>query len=531
MKKRFLILGAGVFILWANVFTSLASADTIAGNSVSCTQQPAILWSGSEVGYARFTIQFRLTVGAHSAVAGRWEDSNGASGPFKWWGNNTDVAQAFWTSSDSTGGANSPLGVNLAPGSSATARFVLQKSGAYGDCFSAAAVVVTRTPYTEGGGGTGGGGGGIATPSPSPTPNPSATPTPSPTPSPTGVGGCQLVTDPDCVPPSGFCWGFGPPAPSADYPLVPCETPSPSPSPSATPEPPCTSWSDDSGIPPNNDEYSDGLCEFTLTNGLYYRVSGNYTVNLNSWGTSLSIAGLYTAGGHSVASWALGCAGGGVNINNATRQYSSWCEFTGTTGSYVFRQTSGGGGGTGWYYEFVAYLEAGINSDGSPVPSSTPTATPSASAGGTGEPTLPPGWPTPSAPSGGSFGEVCAPGSYSEVLCSPAPDYSFAPASPDADGFDAVLSELGGKAPFGYVSQLVDAIDGGAGGAAGAGLDECFTLPYWTAVGMQEAEGCLPLQDMADDASWVRTPLLAMLMMVVGVGLLKWVNRSSGGGS
>jgi hypothetical protein len=101
------------------------------------------------------------------------------------------------------------------------------------------------------------------------------------------------------------------------------------------------------------------------------------------------------------------------------------------------------------------------------------------------------------------------------------------------DAFGALESDLNGRAPFGYIKQVGDALNGAAGNAAGGDPDYCMDIPQWRpaeAGGDTTAHGCLPLSDMASSGSFVRGILLTMLILVGGVGILRWTLRSAPAG-
>jgi hypothetical protein len=179
----------------------------------------------------------------------------------------------------------------------------------------------------------------------------------------------------------------------------------------------------------------------------------------------------------------------------------------------------------------------------SPTPDATPTPTPSPTATPSGDPSgfIQSAPPVPPDQNGTGGFDVCDPqfvDAHGAQLCASNPAYSFAPATADPEGFDGVMLHLSSKAPFGYINQVVSAVEDAAGSAPGGsgpsgGTFGCFTLPRWapaSAGGTTNTEVCIPFMTFASAAAPFRPAILAMFLVLAGVAMLRWASRASGGG-
>lgn len=234
-----------------------------------------------------------------------------------------------------------------------------------------------------------------------------------------------------------------------------------------------------------------------------------------------------------------------------------------TTGHAVTMHMESGFGWPG--YTFSACIVASATGPAafpSPSPSATPTPTPTPSdpfAGRSAD-------PTPMGPPGGGGGvDICNehPGISACATWPPIPSgfdlcaahpsvlacMTMPPASATADpsagaaGFDAVFNHLMSKAPFGYVNQAVAAI-GAAASAANAGNGPggggctrgyaCLDLP-WFCAGCPEqnqvVQADVPIGEFATQAAPFRAVILALMIVLFAVAVLRWTQRTVGGGS
>jgi hypothetical protein len=489
-------------MLWAMFFTSVANADTVGGNSSDgCQSSSLIAYEGDIVGMAELRIRFRLNIpDAGTVVTGRWLLSNGQAAPSKAWQGPISV----WASSETAGGFYSPLIIRFIPGSVGRARFVIERPADYGSCFIVSNVQVDRVRTGNGGGGAvptpPPGGGGVATPSPSPTPEggpPSASPTATPTSPP-----CSN-TNPipaGCVPPPGYCWGYGPPTPGQGWPIMECEsaTPSPSPTPSPTPSPPprveCTThdvdprWTSDNRTCKSPDgEHFDFLSGHSYTVTFFAPTTGGGN----------QAGGHFRQGGHSSADTAMSACMGSPASNMGAATSRS-CTFTVTTVAAGFYRYGF------WMISWAASATTGYMSIVDNNPAATPTPTPVPSSTPTPSPTLPPNWGTAPPPPPGEGGGAGQPGSGDGFE--------------DIDGNDVDAGTGGGD----------DGVPGSSGG--GSGVPECTVSDLTLKPGYQPYD---PVTDISDLGPRIdgKDPVSGIATAVGWLGDMLWTmpNRIGNG--
>jgi len=564
--KRRLFIIASVIAIAVGMLSSAerAQADSFGmPNSSGCVHSMT-LYSGPMAGLSRLMISFHITIPANTpteTVQGRWTSDSGGSGAAQWWTGRVAGA-GDWDAyvGYRVNGATWSF-VNIVPGGTGTASFKITEPYNYGGCFYVDHIIVDRWFLSDGGGGAGGtgggGGGGIATP----TPRPSGAATPSPYAS---IGaGCDpsAAPVPSCPPPAGYCWGYGPPAPSQGWPIYPCDTPGPTASPSGSAPPSCVHLADGACFFPGtyakarstalNGCAASGSAggiivgtSATLVNGRTYQYNIQWTgvtvkIPTTPSGSCTMIDGLGNSG------FASRATDGGTSLwGGFTGQSINNANASGTiTGTFTCNSTCGSTNGTLRWDGFDGrdeYTLTIIYGEIWPVGSAPATASPSPSPSSGPTQAPPRGYGSPNATgnpdqqSGGGGG-----GDGTTDICPPNPGIlacatnfipSFVPGSIASGAVDALIEDLKGRAPFGYAYQIGDAINSAATGGAGAGSDYCFDLPRWTPDGEVSTEACIPLQDMADAASYVRSGLLALLTILVAVSLFKTATGGLGGG-
>jgi len=109
-------------------------------------------------------------------------------------------------------------------------------------------------------------------------------------------------------------------------------------------------------------------------------------------------------------------------------------------------------------------------------------------------------------------------------MCAPLPS-SPEPASVDPDAVGDLVEALRGRAPFGEMLQVAEALDDATTGAAGGAIDWCFDLPRWTSEGTGTTEACIPATDFTEPLAVWRGLLLVLLTIGFGVALVKTVTK------
>lgn len=529
MRARWVLVSLAAFGLGASMavpgVVDIALADSSGFASSGCVYEYRV-GPVSMVGASELRVRFRLDIPAGTVVIGRWEDTNGTTGPQRWWVG--PIGQWYQYG----GEADSALRVMVAPGASGSASFRLFRPADYGACWTVSDIVVDRIMYTGSGGGSPGGG--MATP----TPSPSGAPSPSPYPSsdPEGPYGTSS-------PPPGYCWGYGPPAPGQPWPIYPCEGASPTPTPAA---PGCggtrltvVSGASVSGesvaVPAGQYAYvykieeaiawagsSDQESRLYKTDATFLWASARFP-SQNPTATSTS----WTYGGSPPGWWDVArppysgvyrYVSGDVGLDASYGGW--WLNETGVSVTVQLRSSFAYGGYTQAICLVVSVTSPSVLAGGDP---GGPSPSPGASA-------TPP-WAIPSIGVSVSVDvNICAANRLIPACTfRPLPSYGAPQSSAAVGAFASVVDLAKGKAPFGYVAQVADAIEAGVAGAAGAEPDWCFQMKRWDPeAGITEAPACLPLQDMANAAAFSRPVLVAILMLVGGVAVLRWVMRSTG---
>lgn len=514
-KRRVVLLLVVVFALLTQLPTQRVNGESFSGHSTgSCVTDATVLYSGPALGYARYSIHFRVSLADASTVQWGWSHSGGQLGAQAWlhgpvlW----NVTSGNPPYQQSAGAWEAALIAVLDPGSTGTVSFTIRKAASYGGCYSVDNVVVERigavpgpTPPPNGGGFS------TATPLPSgASAEPGATTTAAPT------GSCApdaSYTVPEgCTAPPGYCYvpigllGFG------LVTMVPCggsPTPPPSPSPSAPPAYCSGGWDADAGgcVQVSDQWGSDqGSIDvgparpwtLTLVAGRVYHGEATLTASAGSrdstachaqWRTGGSISDIVNDGDCRIATptaVAWSSWGGGTFTGNPADGY----EYGGGSQSRDLDFSTDVNCCSGSLITFTWTVKVWVvNADGSPCtgggcPSPGPTATPSssASAGASGPPSLPPGWYPPgfSSPEPLATGPVniCGPGPTIAACRTAGPDGSgdiFGGYDPDPSG---LLDRLAQKVPFGYVSQMNGDLQGLIASPGSAKPDLCGDFDF-----------------------------------------------------
>lgn len=502
-KRRVLLVLLVGFLGWSLLATSnTARGETYAGSSGSkCDTTAHTVFSmplDGTVASAEIS-QAKLVVDAGTVVRGYWVLSNGTSPGTKYWqGPGTFFS---WYGDGKVGSAY--LRINLVQGTTGTLRFVLVKTGQYGECWTASNIGVRVLRFSTGNPNPPPGGGGPS-PDPSPTPSPTQPPSASPSASP-APGWC---VDPD----------YDPTRPGTGA-YIPCETAAPS----ATPSPAANIWTCSrpfgasgftgsqscTGAPPVLTAMTQ-----TLTWSNVLSSAGSMWASDVKWSTTTD-GNVGAQGGT--------CAGGRIGFqcgtNSATRTGSYTPTLPGDLGTVTATLTGQGeccaGGNVGTLTSSMTWTIT----DSAATPSPSPAASPSGGA------TLPPSF-APSLPPPPYAQDGDGDGTPDE------PAYSIAPASIDPGGVAQLVEQLKGKAPFGYAYQAVDALTGATANAAGSSAAfGCQTVPLWHPGGTQEVEWCIPWNEMAATAAPVRFVFLAIVVIVFAVAYIRLARSTAAGGT
>lgn len=525
MRRRAFWLVALVVALAIMQTPMPARADTVPGYPTAGCQGTG--WTAYSTpwvaGLSAITIRFHLWISGGTgatSVQGRWESAGRVwSGAV--WRSEHSGGDSFWI--DEAGYGSVKLIPGPPPEGGGWLRYGLAVVAGPG-CFVVDQVTVTRWANTGG--------------DPAPTTTPAATgavPSSSPGPS--------------ASPVAGWCPVYN----GGDWVWVPCATAPPTATPSASPPP--------SGVPGS----CEGLTAYTgygtfawdTGTGMPYgcllwwgRVQSSGTMTY-TFGAGFDVYRISTVAGIAQVRSADpldgtepdGCWGGCTSLGSWSGSYPQWvtgyATETGVNKTVLANEyvsvwlMAGGLDGTLTVNGPSAYATP---SPPPATPTPTPSPDPSAVAFCEANPgswlcaSAPPGWvtPPPALPDDGGWipVDICPPGT--DILaCSTWPP-SPAPASPDVAG-DAVaqlIADAREHSPFGELGQVGDALTEGLDNAAGGAVDYCFTLPWWTPIGTQNIESCLPMEVVAGWASSVRGILLAAFVLAFGVVVLRRVTEN-----
>lgn len=539
MGKRSVAVGIVVAVIAIAGLIPVGSVrgDTYQGTSTAgCVQGSftvATMPLDGTIAYLSANFHLILDGSGGREVAGfRWV-VNGQYGPATYL-SATNQVQDWWLTHQLYSAA---LDVYLNAGTTGTAKLVVSEPYGYGGCFRVDSPVIFVTHFNNAGGGgsAGGGGGGIATPSASAT----ASPTP-----PAGS------PNPSSSPPAGWCYsdGYDPNTPGTGA-WVPCESAPPA----------ATNWSEELG--------GDFLCEFGTNTSARRCYSWNTGMTAQGY-QGVPPAKLRVKHGRSYVVKIYMHSRGTLTISQGEMMQVTVGKVSGTgntnsfTGTgYIYTETAGqldafnvgdvlttynagpiGGSTDDYMMEFsvdpgnmcgtcVGTVRFHVTTSGGDTPSPTPWPSFSSQPSPSSYPVVPSEHP-PSDSNQSGF-DVCDPqyvNAHGSELCQERPSYGTPAVSMDPDGFDALISALQSKAPFGYAAQAVTALTEAAGNAEGAAAPDCTTLPVWLGGDTTEdAELCVPWDEVAGWSSGVRPLLAAMLTIAFGISLLMMANGAAKG--
>jgi len=227
------------------------------------------------------------------------------------------------------------------------------------------------------------------------------------------------------------------------------------------------------------------------------------------------------------------------------------CSNSSTGRTFTPQVNVGSSGGTVTWTAILFIDKAAPGGAPDPTPTPTPTLPPNYN--GPGNATAPPQGaggggdtvdicatnPTITAcahsfPPGGGGADICAtyPGIAACATAQPGVTYV-----PDPSGaqsgveqqWQAIASALAGKAPFGYIDQVGDALTGAVADAHGDDSAWTIDMPVWAP---DEAGGTyhdvITIPRAVEGMDAFRSILLAILTIIVAVGILRWAQRATG---
>lgn len=547
-KWRLLLVFASVVFLLTKLPVESTDAATFAGNSTNgCVTSPTVIAQFDVAGWGGGEVDFHLTIPHGGIVTGRWVLSNGYSFPGYSWGiGPEDVSREWWVENRT---------FQVPAGTGGTAKFIVFKGADYGGCYTVDRVVVTQHPLVQG------------DPAPATSAQPSATPGPTPPPG-YDCNGSTEVEDCD-EPPSGWCW-VGRFVEAGDPQLAECDD-TPDEGTGGGPPGDCLTSVDGAG----SSAYVTPEAGYLYFSQVSFSTTGNrsgYSFRYGSAGGSVVIGnGFGVSDGSTVAGTFTGTAYGGTGIPATDGWTSNIGVWDGTAASgHGWVSVSSGQSITIWgdytvplpgnpppvhysnegtmCFEFDTLgpteHEAGEGTPPGPAPSPSSYPSQPPNEGGQG------GGPIDQCEGPDDAGLIMCQGEFPPfeicpedsdlAICQVATPVPSGPAAfgsfvPDPSGW---IEMVGTKAPFGFVTQVVDAVgEGAAAPDAGAGPGGCFMcleLPVWApaeAGGSHTETVDIPIDEMAASAGTFRAVLLIILTIGFGIALLKIASNSMGGGT
>lgn len=545
-KRRrafFVVMLVSIALFWLGTNGPGAQADTRTGTPTAGCVTRHVAWSGEVGGLVELRIQFRLAITGTGTVQGSWVHVNGTAARADWWSG----PGTYWASNS---GTPDFMNVFIQPGSSGVMSYVLGFPTTYQSCFTVSDVVVTRI-FAAAPASAAPGGGGPSIP-------------PSGTPEPTD----SLTWDPE-DPPAGWCWGEGltyqpgwgvRPGPGGVF--YPCEEPPESEAPDMA-HFDCIVFVTGNGSFCLRANARIGGVAVTPTSGSYlYEFEQNWSYEFKISKTAGSPTSWDWPWYGGAPTWGTACMGTfspaytyGTAASSNPRGPSGYLTHTSTTRScYPAVHTNGSATGTFLIEVWKQHpsptgdsdsdgftnqeeVEAGSDPDDS---GSTPEAEP--------DPTMPPDWPEPP--------DINVDVDVDVDICEDDPDILACQEVPVIDpdsndpegavtGFAATIEKAKGKAPFGYLYQAIEALEGTAENAVAEGAPSlgqnptgcggsgffALCLPWFNAAAgeVQHVQADIPIETYAAQLAPIRAILSAVLFAFIAVAIIKWVARSTGG--